>query len=112
MPRVRRRPAPEAGGDRSRPGRPDRQLRARLVGCRGGAATDRAADGTATGLAVTDAYRIQQINVTRRTRRGQRVIGHKIGLTARAMQDLFGVSEPDYGHLMDTMLQDPGRRST
>jgi 2-oxopent-4-enoate hydratase len=57
-------------------------------------------------LTVSDAYRIQQMNVERRVARGERVIGHKIGLTAKAMQELFGVGEPDYGHLMNTMLHD------
>jgi 2-keto-4-pentenoate hydratase len=55
---------------------------------------------------VPDAYRIQQANVERRLARGERVVGHKIGLTARAMQELFRVNEPDYGHLLDTMLHD------
>jgi 2-oxopent-4-enoate hydratase len=54
-------------------------------------------------LSVDDAYRIQRINIDRRLSAGERIIGHKIGLTARAMQDKFGVSEPDYGHLLDTM---------
>jgi len=57
-------------------------------------------------LSVPDAYRIQQANVQRRLARGERVVGHKIGLTAKAMQELFGVSEPDYGHLLNTMLHD------
>jgi len=57
-------------------------------------------------LTVPEAYRIQQANVERRLARGERVVGHKIGLTARAMQELFGVNEPDYGHLLDTMLHD------
>jgi len=57
-------------------------------------------------LTVPEAYRIQQANVERRLERGERVVGHKIGLTARAMQELFGVNEPDYGHLLDTMLHD------
>jgi 2-oxopent-4-enoate hydratase len=56
-------------------------------------------------LTTVDAYRVQLINVARRTRAGQHIIGRKVGLTAKAMQDLFGVREPDYGHLLDTMLQ-------
>ena len=59
-------------------------------------------------LSASEAYRIQQTNVDRRTRTGQRVVGHKIGLTAKAMQELFGVNEPDYGHLLDTMVADEG----
>jgi 2-keto-4-pentenoate hydratase len=61
------------------------------------------------GLGVADAYRIQRINILRRVSRGERIIGHKIGLTATAMQEKFGVNEPDYGHLMDTMMLPPGR---
>ena len=57
-------------------------------------------------LTVPEAYRIQQANVERRLKRGEHVVGHKIGLTARAMQEMFGVNEPDYGHLLDTMLHD------
>jgi 2-oxopent-4-enoate hydratase len=57
-------------------------------------------------LSLVDAYRIQELNVSRRTRQGERVVGHKVGLTAKAMQELFGVREPDYGHLLDTMIHD------
>jgi 2-keto-4-pentenoate hydratase len=55
-------------------------------------------------LTLQQAYEIQQTNVAARTRAGQRVLGHKIGLTAVAMQELFGVREPDYGHLLETMF--------
>jgi 2-keto-4-pentenoate hydratase len=57
-------------------------------------------------LELDAAYRIQQFNVDRRLARGERIIGHKIGLTARAMQVKFGVDEPDYGHLLDSMWLD------
>lgn len=57
-------------------------------------------------LSLDEAYGIQQFNVDRRLNRGERIIGHKIGLTARAMQVKFGVDEPDYGHLLDTMWLD------
>jgi 2-keto-4-pentenoate hydratase len=58
-------------------------------------------------LGVADAYAIQQYNVERRIRSGQKVVGHKIGLTSKAMQDQFGVREPDYGHMLDTMVLQP-----
>ena len=58
------------------------------------------------GLTLDEAYHIQQFNIDRRLRGGERIIGHKIGLTARAMQVKFGVDEPDYGHLLDTMWLD------
>lgn len=31
------------------------------------------------------------------------MIGHKVGLSSKAMQDMMGVDEPDYGHLLDEM---------
>ena len=64
--------------------------------------------GRYPGLSVADAYRIQQLNIGRRLAAGERVTGHKIGLTARAMQIKFNVDQPDYGHLLDTMTISPG----
>jgi 2-keto-4-pentenoate hydratase len=58
-------------------------------------------------LTLQDAYAVQQANILRRTQSGERIVGHKIGLTAKAMQELFGVNEPDYGHLLHTMVHDP-----
>lgn len=55
-------------------------------------------------LDVEDAYEIQRINVAERLSRGAALRGHKVGLTAKAMQDMLGVDEPDYGHLLDDMF--------
>lgn len=55
-------------------------------------------------LTVEDAYRIQLAGIGIKKARGNKVIGKKIGLTSRAMQQLLGVNEPDYGHLLDNML--------
>lgn len=57
-------------------------------------------------LSPQDAYRVQQANIQRRLAAGEHISGHKIGLTARAMQIKFGVDEPDYGHLLNTMFID------
>jgi 2-keto-4-pentenoate hydratase len=35
---------------------------------------------------------------------GSLVRGHKVGLSSRAMQEMMGVDEPDYGHLLDDMF--------
>jgi 2-oxopent-4-enoate hydratase len=59
-------------------------------------------------LAISDAYAIQTINITRRREEGQRVIGRKVGLTSRPMQEMLGVHEPDFGVLTDTMLVEDG----
>jgi 2-keto-4-pentenoate hydratase len=55
-------------------------------------------------LSASEAYEIQRLGVTRRLGDGARIVGHKVGLTARAMQQMFGVNEPDYGHLLDVMV--------
>jgi 2-keto-4-pentenoate hydratase len=55
-------------------------------------------------LTVEDAYRIQQAEIEIKLAQGKRIIGKKIGLTSKGMQKLLGVNEPDYGHLLDSML--------
>jgi 2-keto-4-pentenoate hydratase len=52
---------------------------------------------------VVDAYEIQLINIRQRVAEGARVLGHKVGLSSEAMQQMMGVDEPDYGHLLDEM---------
>ena len=59
---------------------------------------------TDPGLSVDDAYAIQRLGVAKRCESGASVRGHKVGLTATAMRELFGVHEPDYGHLLDDMF--------
>jgi 2-keto-4-pentenoate hydratase len=59
------------------------------------------------GIDVADAYEIQLINIRRRLAGGARVRGHKVGLSAPVMQQMMGVNEPDYGHLLDTMTLSP-----
>ena len=55
------------------------------------------------GIDVVDAYEIQLINIRQRVAEGARVVGHKVGLSSLAMQQMMGVDEPDYGHLLDEM---------
>ena len=52
---------------------------------------------------VVDAYEIQLINIRQRVAEGARVVGHKVGLSSKVMQQMMGVDEPDYGHLLDDM---------
>jgi 2-oxopent-4-enoate hydratase len=59
-------------------------------------------------LVISDAYAIQTINITRRTAAGQRVIGRKVGLTSKPMQQMLGVDEPDFGVLTDEMIVEDG----
>ncbi len=63
---------------------------------------------TYPGLTPQDAYAVQLAWVAARTAAGARVAGKKIGLTNPKIQEMFGVHEPDYGHLLDVMLVDSG----
>lgn len=56
------------------------------------------------GMTVEDGYRIGRAWVDLQKAAGQKVIGHKIGLTSRAMQISSQIDEPDYGTLLDNML--------
>ncbi len=59
-------------------------------------------------LTVNEAYQIQLNNIEKKMAKGQKIIGKKIGLTSKAMQKLLGVDEPDYGHLLDSMVIENG----
>lgn len=52
---------------------------------------------------VDDSYRIQLVNIGLRLAGGATVVGHKVGLSSKAMQQMMGVDEPDYGHLLGDM---------
>ena len=65
----------------------------------------------ATQLSVTfpsigfeDAYAISTEVARRRMAAGEKLIGHKVGLTSKAMQASSQIDEPDYGYLFDTMM--------
>jgi 2-oxo-hept-3-ene-1,7-dioate hydratase len=62
------------------------------------------------GMTIEDAYAVQRAWVARKLARGRTVIGHKIGLTSRAMQRASGITEPDFGVLLDDMLEWSGAR--
>ncbi|MFB7598340.1 2-keto-4-pentenoate hydratase [Streptomyces sp. NPDC056160] len=58
---------------------------------------------TFPGIGTEDAYEIQLVNIRHRLDAGARVRGHKVGLSSPVMQQMMGVDEPDYGHLLDDM---------
>ncbi|GAA1392835.1 2-oxo-hepta-3-ene-1,7-dioic acid hydratase [Kitasatospora putterlickiae] len=55
-------------------------------------------------MTIDDAYAVQQAWMAIKAGSGQRVRGHKIGLTSRAMQMSSNITEPDYGVLLDEMF--------
>lgn len=48
---------------------------------------------------IDEAQKVQDYNTNRWIKLGRRMVGRKIGLTSRAVQEQFGVNEPDFGIL-------------
>ena len=63
------------------------------------------------GMTIEDGYRINRAWMQIKYAEGRSMIGHKIGLTSRAMQVSSQIDEPDYGTLLDDMRYDctPGQ---
>lgn len=55
-------------------------------------------------ISVEEAYHVQLTTIRRKVNAGACITGKKIGLTSLAMQTLLGVDQPDYGHLLDSMV--------
>jgi len=55
-------------------------------------------------MTIADAYAIQRAWVKQKIDGGQHRVGHKIGLTSRAMQVSSNIDEPDFGTLLDHMV--------
>ena len=55
-------------------------------------------------IVTADAYAIQQRFIARRVQAGETIIGKKIGVTSKPVQDMLGVFEPDFGQLTSRML--------
>ncbi|WP_338759375.1 2-oxo-hept-4-ene-1,7-dioate hydratase [Massilia sp. METH4] len=59
-------------------------------------------------ITIADAYAIQREWIKLKLAEGRRIVGHKIGLTSRAMQMSSQIDEPDYGTLLDDMVYRDG----
>jgi len=71
----------------------------------------------ATQLSVTfpnidfeDAYAISTEVAKRRMAAGEKLIGHKVGLTSKAMQASVQIDEPDFGYLFENMMVADGAK--
>jgi 2-oxopent-4-enoate/cis-2-oxohex-4-enoate hydratase len=60
-------------------------------------------------LTIDEAYQISLGLLARREAAGERVIGKKIGVTSRAVQEMLNVGQPDFGFLTDRMRCAPGQ---
>ena len=58
-------------------------------------------------LTIDDAYVIQAAWQEHKMNRGEKLVGHKIGLTSRAMQAAMNITTPDSGFLTDKMVFEP-----
>ena len=61
-------------------------------------------------IEIADSYAIQREVTARKVALGRRIIGHKVGLTSKAMQQSSQIDEPDYGHLLDDMIVADGAK--
>src|SRR3954453_21877471 len=61
-------------------------------------------------IAIEASYAISTEVANRKIAAGAKLIGHKVGLTSKAMQRSSMIDEPDYGHLSDYMLMPAGAK--
>jgi 2-oxopent-4-enoate/cis-2-oxohex-4-enoate hydratase len=59
-------------------------------------------------ISIDDAYQIQLRMIAHRLKAGERVVGKKIGVTSKAVMDMLGVDQPDFGHLLSGMVFNEG----
>lgn len=59
-------------------------------------------------LTIEQAYQVSLQFLQRRKAVGQTVIGKKIGVTSKAVQDMLNVHQPDFGFLTDAMQVENG----
>ena len=59
-------------------------------------------------ITIDDAYNISLRMLERRIESGEKVIGKKIGLTSKAVQNMLKVGQPDFGYLTDKMAFSQG----
>lgn len=61
------------------------------------------------GITIEEAYHISLRMMERRVAAGETVIGKKIGVTSKAVQNMLNVYQPDFGYLTDKMAYSQGQ---
>jgi len=59
-------------------------------------------------ITITDSYHISKQMLDRRLQAGANIVGKKIGVTSKAVQDMLNVHQPDFGYLTDDMVYADG----
>lgn len=61
-------------------------------------------------IEIADSYAISSAVADAKVAAGQKIVGHKIGLTSKAMQASSKIDEPDYGYLFDDLVLQDGAK--
>ncbi len=61
-------------------------------------------------ITIEDSYAISADVMQRKVKEGRKLIGHKVGLTSKAMQRSSQIDEPDYGYILDDQMIGDGAK--
>ncbi len=61
-------------------------------------------------ISIEDSYAISADVMQRKLKEGRKLIGHKVGLTSKAMQRSSMIDEPDYGYILDDQMIGDGAK--
>ncbi|EYR84649.1 MULTISPECIES: fumarylacetoacetate hydrolase family protein [unclassified Shinella] len=61
-------------------------------------------------IEIADSYAISSAVAEAKVKAGVKIIGHKIGLTSKAMQAASKIDEPDYGYMFDDLVLADGAK--
>ena len=61
-------------------------------------------------ITIEDSYAISADVMQRKVKEGRKLIGHKVGLTSKAMQRSSMIDEPDYGYILDDQMIGDGAK--
>lgn len=61
-------------------------------------------------MTIEDAYAVSSVLLQKRIELdGEKIIGKKIGVTSKVVQNMLGVHQPDFGYLTDAMVVEEGQ---